>query len=451
MIENGIRKFQVDTWKTNVVSTYVSGVLHQDGDQIIITSDDGSGKQYSFIDPPADLPLITKPDSMFSVTGVIVNGQIDWTYLQYFENMSHGGGGGGGGLGFYKLNLSGTPVPFPTPTATTQPSVTQGNTEYIVQANDTVASIAANFGVSVDQLAQANDLPNANIINLGQKLIIPGVQAPSEQKIDNLRGFLFIAIHKKADGSQTTEYSLNGTNPNNANFSYPLDGPNLNELNAYNGLPVDISGTAHTKNGTTRITVEHYTVPFPDLQFQIIKGKQDIKEVKGQLATIFTTEDGKSYLEFMANSNQPNNTVTGIKGDKILEEALIVPDENFGGYPVIRVFSSAMATNPKNGDPITLTVTANQIRTYDEQPQTVPVAPASTAPTLNIENVELAYYVSHPHFQVNDPSAKFRSTTLQPVWRFHGHYSDGSVFDVFIQALKQEYLAPELVPYLRPG
>jgi LysM repeat protein len=342
-------------------------------------------------------------------------------------------------------------MPFPTPTATAQPSVTQGNAEYTVQANDTLASIADKFGVSVAELAQANDLGNALIINLGQKLIIPGVSASSEQKIDNLRGFLFIAIRKKIDGSQTTEYSLNGTDPNNANFSYPLDGPNLSELNAYNGLPIDISGTAHTDNGTTRISVEHYSVPYPDLQFQIIKGTQDVKEVSGQLATIFTTEDGKSYLEFMASTNQPNNTVTGIKGDTILEEVLIVPDENFGGYPVIRVFSSAMATNPKNGAPITLTVTANQIRTFDEQPQTAPVAPTYTIPTVNIENVELAYYVSHPHFQVNDPAAVYRSTTLQPIWHFHGHYSDGSLFDVFIQALKQEYLTPELVPYITPG
>src|SRR5258706_12558860 len=266
VIENGIRKFKVDAWQTNVVSTYVSGVLHQEGDQIIITSDDGTNKQYPLVDPHADLPLNTKPDSMFSVTGVIVNGQIDWTYLQYFENMSHGGGGGGGGLGFYKLNLSGTPVPFPTLTATTQPIDTQGSIEYIVQANDTLAAIAAKFGISIAELAQANDLGNALFINLGQKLIIPGVPASSDQKIDNLRGFLFIAIRKKADGSQTTEYSLNGTDQNNADFLYPLDGPNLNELNAYNGLPINISGTAHTNAGATRISVEHYTIPYPDLQ-----------------------------------------------------------------------------------------------------------------------------------------------------------------------------------------
>jgi LysM repeat protein len=454
LVENGVRKFKVDAWKTNVESTYISGVLHQDKGQIIITSDDGSSKQYPLIDPPTDLPLSTKPDSMFSVTGVIVNGQIDWTYLQYFENMSHGGGGGGGGLGFYKLNLSGTPVPFPTSTATAQPINIQGSTEYIVQANDTLAAIAAKFGVSVDQLAQANNLPNANIINLGQKLIIPGVPASSDQKIDNLRGFLFIAIRKKADGSQITEYSLSGTDPNNTDFSYPLDGPNLNELNAYNGLPIDISGTAHANAGTTKISVEHYSVPYPDLKFQILKGTQDVLQINGQLATIFTTEDGKSYIELLAATHQVNTTVTGIAGEIIEEEVLMVPGEQLGDYPVIRVFSSAMSTNLKNGSPITLTVTANQIRTYEDQPQTdLPQTPSdiSLPPTLNIENVELAYYVSHPHFQVNDPTSKFRATTLQPIWHFHGHYSDGSLFDVFIQALKPEYLIPELVPYLTPG
>jgi len=40
---------------------------------------------------------------------------------------------------------------------------------------------------------------------------------------------------------------------------------------------------------------------------------------------------------------------------------------------------------------------------------------------------------------------------LQPVWRFYGHYDNGDEFDVIIQALKQEYLLPELDPFVQGG
>ena len=61
------------------------------------------------------------------------------------------------------------------------------------------------------------------------------------------------------------------------------------------------------------------------------------------------------------------------------------------------------------------------------------------------------YYVSNPYYQVNDPNYSQRSPYIQPVWHFHGHYEDGGEFDVLIQALKQEFLLPELAPGLSPG
>jgi len=65
--------------------------------------------------------------------------------------------------------------------------------------------------------------------------------------------------------------------------------------------------------------------------------------------------------------------------------------------------------------------------------------------------VELVYYVSNPYYQVNDPNYSQRSPYIQPVWHFHRHYEDGSEFDILIQALKQEFLSPELAPGLSPG
>jgi predicted O-linked N-acetylglucosamine transferase (SPINDLY family) len=68
-------------------------------------------------------------------------------------------------------------------------------------------------------------------------------------------------------------------------------------------------------------------------------------------------------------------------------------------------------------------------------------------PQATIENVELVYYISDPHYIVPDTAQPY----IQPAWRFHGHYSSGDEFEILIQALKQEYLIPELAPYTRPG
>ena len=44
---------------------------------------------------------------------------------------------------------------------------------YIVQVGDTIGRIAQRFGVSIDAIVAANNLPNENRIDAGQVLIIP--------------------------------------------------------------------------------------------------------------------------------------------------------------------------------------------------------------------------------------------------------------------------------------
>ncbi len=48
-----------------------------------------------------------------------------------------------------------------------------------VTAGDTLADIAARFGISVDALAQANNLPSPDAIEPGQELIIPVQSTPT--------------------------------------------------------------------------------------------------------------------------------------------------------------------------------------------------------------------------------------------------------------------------------
>jgi len=163
---------------------------------------------------------------------------------------------------------------------------------------------------------------------------------------------------------------------------------------------------------------------------------------------IFTTEEGTSYVEFLATNPFPLSTdsFTGIVGDLIQQEVLIIPDETFGGLPVAHVYQSAMIQE----NAPELEVQANTIYVYDDAND--PGLPTDTTrPNLTIDQVELIYFVSNPYYQVNDPNYSQRSPYLQPAWHFIGHYDDGTEFDMLIQALKEEFLLPELAPGLSPG
>ncbi|MFV1858701.1 MAG: LysM peptidoglycan-binding domain-containing protein [Anaerolineales bacterium] len=82
-----------------------------------------------------------------------------------------------------------TPAPTSTPqpaTATAEPSVTlepsetptpEGPLTYVVEEGDSLASIADQFGVTIDQLIAANNLVDPNNIGVGSQLIIPDPDA----------------------------------------------------------------------------------------------------------------------------------------------------------------------------------------------------------------------------------------------------------------------------------
>lgn len=69
-----------------------------------------------------------------------------------------------------------TAAPTVAPTATTTPAPTvvpAKNITYTVQLGDTLASVARKFGVSASAILQANGISNADLIWVGQKLLIP--------------------------------------------------------------------------------------------------------------------------------------------------------------------------------------------------------------------------------------------------------------------------------------
>lgn len=69
------------------------------------------------------------------------------------------------------LLVSETTVAIPFESTTT---VVASSEFYTVQQGDTLSAIAASFGVAVADIVAANGLPNADAIQAGQKLAIPG-------------------------------------------------------------------------------------------------------------------------------------------------------------------------------------------------------------------------------------------------------------------------------------
>jgi hypothetical protein len=77
--------------------------------------------------------------------------------------------------------------PAPTAQPAPQPSLPSGQgslrstssvvePSYTVAAGDTLGSIAARFGTTVEALRSINNLPDRNVLSVGQKLVIPNQQ-----------------------------------------------------------------------------------------------------------------------------------------------------------------------------------------------------------------------------------------------------------------------------------
>lgn len=68
-----------------------------------------------------------------------------------------------------------TATPIPQPTATPTPAVTI----YKVVSGDTLSKIAQQYGVTVDDIANANKLTRSSILQVGQEMVIPPAPTPT--------------------------------------------------------------------------------------------------------------------------------------------------------------------------------------------------------------------------------------------------------------------------------
>ncbi len=64
-------------------------------------------------------------------------------------------------------------TPMPTAEPPPPPPTRAPDETYVVQPGDTLAELATQFGVDLQQLASTNNIQNIDIIEVGQVLIIP--------------------------------------------------------------------------------------------------------------------------------------------------------------------------------------------------------------------------------------------------------------------------------------
>ncbi len=74
----------------------------------------------------------------------------------------------------------------------------QGNSYYVVNRGDTLTAIAARYGTTTQALVQANGLASANLIYVGQRLLIPGggtvPASPSSSTPSSTTGYYTVQV-----------------------------------------------------------------------------------------------------------------------------------------------------------------------------------------------------------------------------------------------------------------
>lgn len=438
IVDNGIRKFNVETTNTNAIQVYVSGTLRQEGDQIILTSDDGLS-EYILLNPPTDLPLNTTiGESYLGISGTLVDNTLDWSNIQYIEDASlMGGGGGGGGLGLYPLNLSGTPAVFPTPIPAEEQytaAEVASFLSYIVEEGDTLESIAAKFNVSVEDLMRVNYISDMNVIEKDWMIKIPGVPGPTQ--LAGEEGIVTVSKFEKPDGKVRYQYVFLSSQSYNGIY-YELQGEDLEPLQDLNNRPVKIWGDIrYSETGTVYLDVIQYEEVYPGLQFQILQGKETLTQMNGKSVALFTT-NGNTYVMLSEVGAYQDISYKGDFPDEINIEALIIPGETYEGMPALRLFSMAPAKDPNTGQPIELKPFAG---TVQSSPDPFGNSDTYVQPDFIVDSIQLEYYVPDPKMLYDVPTTD--TQYIQPVWHFSGHYTNGTIADILVQALKQEYLRP---------
>jgi hypothetical protein len=393
----GLKTFQVEGWELSTLAdSYLSGTVSRQGDTATLQTDDGQWL------PLPDLPADVPEGEQVNVRGVILNGSLDWSYIDtgeipgsYGYTQSCGGGGGGG---------SQTPD--------------------------------SNFGgQSLAWLAPAG-MPLAPTQ--------PGLPYQAGDTLDGEVGNVWVTIHKYADHTEI-EAAMWVETADETFVAY-LSGSGLSGIEQYHALPIKVWGRVdRTTSSEMYFTVDRFEEAYPGLRLQAWIGTEEAVTLEGKEALLFTALDGQQFV--LKNSIGYGDLVrVGRPGDTVLREGLLIPGLTFGGYPLVQELSGQMANGMT--DLSGYTITSSQPSVYDHTQEVPVVSPESIIQgQVSIEQIELVYLAQSLAGCPAD-AAGYNPDMLyvQPVWRFRGSFADGRRFEVLVQALTDSNLT-----YAMPG
>lgn len=386
---------RVAGWEvSSLTDEFITGTLTtQSGEVQLVTLD----RTLTLLDPPTDIPDGTQ----VGVQGTVLDGNpqsLSWKFIEtgeipfsYGASSSCGGSGGGGnqlsdanfgGGSFALLNLGGQDVPATPP--------------------------------------------------------VDGPYQPGDE-INLVSGNVYVTQHIYLGGNTSLEvvFSPELTAGLDPNWGYALVGDALNGIDQYNHLPISISGKVESvENHIVTIAVASYTPVYPGEQLQAWTGTEQITTLDGKEVVLFTTSAGESYVLKSSVDFQPADAnIIGRLGDLIEIEGYIIPDQQLGGYSLLK--DTAGSAQPDG------VVDSAQVNIWDHSQDPSSNPGAVLQGTVTIDSVELAY--DAVNLDRCQPSAADDPNLapwlyVQPMWVFNGHFDDGRRFIAQVQALPDAYL-----------
>ncbi len=159
---------------------------------------------------------------------------------------------------------------------------------YVVKAGDTLYSIANQYGMSVDELKKLNNL-TSNLLSIGQKLIIDNKSASTMDTYIVKAGDTLYSIANQYGMSVNELKELNNLNSNLLSI-----GQVLNVTNSYVSIPSNPSNTYVVKSGDSLYSIARkYGITVNDLKQA--NGKTSNLLSIGEILVIPLSESSKSY------------------------------------------------------------------------------------------------------------------------------------------------------------
>jgi hypothetical protein len=159
----------------------------------------------------------------------------------------------------------------------------------------------------------------------------------------------------------------------------------------------------------------------------------NVNTVEGGEVALFQSREGERYVLASSLRHPDLDWYRQAMGShQVLQEGVVRP-ETFGGYPVIEELGSRWG-----GDVDRMTGLEDRQRAARAPVQVVRPEEPPLPGKAFVEQAELVCYavLTADIAYAGDPSLR----VVQPVWRFAGYTEDGAIFEILVQAVRDEYL-----------